>query len=121
MIYHLVMDTSRTDRLLPLPPATFHILLALGDQERHGYSIMQEVATRSKGAFRIGPATLYTTIKRLLAEDLIEELEERPDPEMDDQRRRYYRLTKLGRRAAEAELARLQSLVRQAKVSLAKG
>jgi len=116
------MDTApNVDRLLPLPAASFHILLALGDQDRHGYSIMQEVASRSGGSFKLGPATLYTTIKRLLGEGLIEELEERPDPERDDQRRRYYRLTQFGRRVAEAELVRLQTLVRLASVSLAKG
>jgi DNA-binding PadR family transcriptional regulator len=103
--------------LLPLPPATFHILLALSDQDRHGYSIMREVSA----SLRLGPATLYTTIKRLLGEGLIEELEERPDPESDDQRRRYYRLTTFGRRVARAEMERMQSLVRQAKASLAKG
>lgn len=113
--------TLEVDRLLPLPAASFHILLALGDQDRHGYSIMQEVAARSGGSFKLGPATLYTTIKRLLGEGLIEELEERPDPERDDQRRRYYRLTQFGRRVAEAELVRLQTLVRLASVSLAKG
>lgn len=106
---------------LPLPMATFHILLALGDQDRHGYSIMREVADRSDGEVRIGPATLYTTIKRLLGEGLIEELEARPDPSADDQRRRYYRLSTFGRQVAHAELNRLQSLVRQAKSSLARG
>ncbi|HEU0123640.1 MAG TPA: helix-turn-helix transcriptional regulator [Bryobacteraceae bacterium] len=107
--------------LLPLPMATFHILLALSDQERHGYSIMREVAVRSDGEVRIGPATLYTTIKRLLGEGLIEELEERPDPDADDQRRRYYRLSTFGRQVAHAELNRLQALVRQAKSTLARG
>jgi len=107
--------------LLPLPPATFHILLALSDQPRHGYSIMQEVAERSQGRCRLGPATLYTTVKRLLADGLIEEMDERPDPDMDDQRRRYYKLTRFGRRVAQAEFARLQALVRQAKLSLSKG
>lgn len=107
--------------LLPLPAATFHILLALSDQDRHGYSIMREVSARSEGAVRVGPATLYTTIKRMLADGLIEELDERPDAESDDQRRRYYRLSAFGRRVAHAELSRLQSLVRQAKTSLARG
>jgi DNA-binding PadR family transcriptional regulator len=107
--------------LLPLPTATFHILLALSDQDRHGYSIMREVAARSDASVKLGPATLYTTIKRLLMEGLIEELEERPGPETDDQRRRYYSLTPFGRSVAHAELARLQSLVRQAKTSLARG
>lgn len=115
------MSRSSPEDLLPLPPAAFHILLALGDQDRHGYSIMQEVAARTNGEFRLGPATLYTNIKRLLNEGLIEETGERPDAEMDDQRRRYYRVTRFGRRVAEAELARLQVLVRQAKAVFAKG
>jgi len=96
----------------PLTPAVFHILLALADEERHGYGIMQEVADRTERQVILGPGTLYGTIKRLLADGLIEESGERPDPEIDDQRRRYYRLTTLGRRAASAEARRLAQLVR---------
>jgi DNA-binding PadR family transcriptional regulator len=96
----------------PLTPAVFHILLALADEERHGYGIMQEVADRTERQMILGPGTLYGTIKRLLADGLIEESGERPDPEIDDQRRRYYRLTTLGRRAASAEARRLAQLVR---------
>ena len=107
--------------LLPLPTASFHILLALSEQDLHGYSIMREVGQRSGGTVRMGPATLYTTIKRLLSEGLIEELDERPEPGADDQRRRYYRLSPFGRQVARAELNRLQALVRQAKTSLARG
>jgi DNA-binding PadR family transcriptional regulator len=96
----------------PLTPAVFHILLALADEERHGYGIMQEIADRTGRQVILGPGTLYGTIKRLLADELIEESGERPDPEIDDQRRRYYRLTPQGRRAASAEARRLAQLVR---------
>lgn len=95
----------------PLPAATFHILVALSDADRHGYAIMQEVAERTGGRTRLNPGTLYTTIQRLLDKELIEEVDERGDPEEDDERRRYYRLTPLGRRAAQLELARLTELV----------
>ena len=101
--------------LLPLTPAVFHILLALADGERHGYAIMKEVAAQTGGAVRMGPGTLYGSIKRMLAAGLIAEADERPDPELDDERRRYYRLTGLGRRVAEAEAGRLAGLVRVAR------
>lgn len=94
----------------------FHILLALADRERHGYDIMREVDSRSEGKMRLGPGTLYGSIKRMLNDDLIEELDERPDPELDDERRRYYRLTDLGRRVAVAEAERLEKLVRSARL-----
>jgi DNA-binding PadR family transcriptional regulator len=97
--------------LLPLTPAVFHILLALTDEERHGYGIMQEVAGQTNGQLRLGPGTLYGSIKRMLARGLIEESGERPDPALDDERRRYYRLTDFGRRAAKAEAERLAHLV----------
>ena len=84
--------------LLPLPPATFHILVALSDADRHGYGIMQEVAQRTGGRTKLNPGTLYTTIQRLLEKGLIVELNERRDPDEDDERRRYYRLTPSGRR-----------------------
>ena len=99
---------------LPLTPAVLNILLALADEERHGYGIMREVETRTGGETRLGPGTLYGSIKRMLADGLIEESDERPDPEMDDQRRRYYRITEFGRRVAGAEVERLQSLVEAA-------
>ena len=102
--------------LLPLTPAVFHILLALAGEERHGYGIMQEVAARSGGKVRLGPGTLYGSIKRMIADGLIEESDERPDPELDDERRRYYRLTDFGRRVAAAEAERLARLVREARV-----
>ena len=99
---------------LPLPTATIHILVALSSGEKHGYAIMGEVEALSDGAVRMGPGTLYGSIKRLLADGLIEESEERPDPQLDDQRRRYYRLTGLGERVCAAELSRLEALIRRA-------
>jgi DNA-binding PadR family transcriptional regulator len=97
--------------LIPLTPRVFHILLALVDEEQHGYRIMKEVEERSEGRVRIGPGTLYEAIQRLVKTQLIEESDERPDAEMDDQRRRYYRLTDLGRRVLHAESDRLAALV----------
>jgi DNA-binding PadR family transcriptional regulator len=96
---------------LPLTPAELHILLSLADEERHGYGIMKEVEDRTRGEVRLGPGTLYGAIKRMLAGGLIEGSDERPDPELDDQRRRYYRITDFGRRVAGAEAERLQALV----------
>jgi DNA-binding PadR family transcriptional regulator len=100
---------------LPLTPAVFHILLTLAEEEAHGYAIMQEVAKRSEGTLKVGPGTLYGAISRLLADKLIEESEERPDPAMDDSRRRYYRLTHLGGAVLAAETQRLSDLVRAAR------
>jgi len=97
--------------LLPLTPAALHILLSLADGERHGYGIMREVQERSGGRVRLGPGTLYGSVKRMLGDGLIEESEERPDPDLDDQRRRYYQLTGFGRRVAGAEAGRLSDLV----------
>ena len=96
----------------PLTPAVFHILLALHSGERHGYAIMQEA---SDGGFAMGPGTLYGTLKRMLAAGLVEEAGDRPDPGLNEERRRYYRLTTNGIRASESEARRLQSLVRLAK------
>jgi DNA-binding PadR family transcriptional regulator len=106
---------SASEPARPLTPAMFHILLALAGGERHGYGIMREVEVLSGGALRLGPGSLYGSIKRMLAGGLIEESEERPDPAADDERRRYYRLTDLGRRAAGAEARRLEALVRAAR------
>ena len=89
-----------------------HILLAIGPDERHGYAIMGEVARITGGAARLGPGAIYTTIRRLLDDGLIEESDDRPDPAMDDQRRRYYRLTGVGRAVATSEVRRLDTLVR---------
>jgi DNA-binding PadR family transcriptional regulator len=102
---------------LPLPKDTFQILVSLADRERHGYSVMQDVAERTDGALRLSPSTLYASIKRLLAQGLIEELDERPDPRHDDERRRYYRLTRLGRTVAMAEARRLQRLLSDARAT----
>jgi len=98
-----------------LPPAAFHILLAVADRERHGYAIMRDVRVRTGGRLRLGPGTLYGTIKRLVADGLIEELADRPDPDADDVRRRYYRITRLGRKVAIEESARLAALLRYAR------
>jgi DNA-binding PadR family transcriptional regulator len=94
---------------------TFHILVALADRDRHGYSIMQEIGERTNGAVRLSPSTLYSAIKRLLEAGYIEELEERPDPAHDDERRRYYRLTKTGRRAAIEEARQWEKLLSDAR------
>jgi DNA-binding PadR family transcriptional regulator len=102
-------------QLLPLTPAVLHILVTLADGEAHGYAIMQEVNRRSGGIVRLGPGTLYGAISRLLADGLIEESEARPDPEMDDTRRRYYRLTKRGSEVLASETERLAELVRAAR------
>jgi DNA-binding PadR family transcriptional regulator len=102
--------------LLPLTSAVLHILLVLTDGERHGYSIMQEVAASSNGGIRMGPGTLYGAIKRMLADGLIEVSEERPDPSLDDERRRYYRMTEFGQRVVQAEAKRLEDVVRIARV-----
>jgi DNA-binding PadR family transcriptional regulator len=107
------MKRSRTaESFLPLKPHWFHVLLSLADQEQHGYGIMQEVLDRTNGKVRLWPATLYGTLKRLIDADLIVESAERPAPELDDARRRYYRLTPFGRRVLAAESARLEDLVR---------
>jgi DNA-binding PadR family transcriptional regulator len=100
---------------LPLTPAVFHILLALSDGERHGYAIMREVAQTTNRQIKMGPGTLYGTIKRLLEAGWIEESDQRPDADEDDERRRYYRLTGLGRRVAEAEACRCHELARLAR------
>ncbi|HWG42157.1 MAG TPA: PadR family transcriptional regulator [Gemmataceae bacterium] len=101
-------------RQVSLSPPEFQILLALADGEKHGYGIMQEVGTRTAGRTRMGPGTLYGAIKRMLRAGLLEEAEERLDPKLDDQRRRYYRLTDAGRRLAVAEAERMAELVREA-------
>jgi len=105
------MRDDDLESLLPLPPATFHVLVALADADRHGYAIMREVADRTGGKTKLNPGTLYTTIQRLLERGLIVELHERRDPDVDDERRRYYRLTPAGRRAARLEMARLSGMV----------
>jgi DNA-binding PadR family transcriptional regulator len=101
--------------LLPLTPAVFHILLALADQDRHGYAIILDISERTGGVLRLGTGTLYTAISRLLEQGLIEEPDERPAADEDDERRRYYRLTPFGREVANAEARRLAALVRMAR------
>ena len=108
-------NSAEPEDLLPLTAAVFHILLALADAERHGYAIMDHVAQTTDGQISMGAGTLYGTIKRLLQSKLIEESDERPDPEMDDERRRYYRLTEFGRRVMTAEAQRYARLVKVAR------
>jgi DNA-binding PadR family transcriptional regulator len=114
------MTHADIHKFLPLKTQWFHIMLSLAGGEQHGYGIMQEVLQRTTGKVRLWPATLYGSIKRLIEADLIEESDERPAPEVDDARRRYYRLTALGHRVLDAECERLQELVRafQAKQGL---
>ena len=104
-------STQPPESFLPLTQPVFHILLALAGGEKHGYAIMQEVDSITQAQFKLGPATLYSSIKRMLAAGLIEESDDRPDPELDDQRRRYYRLTDQGGRVLQAESKRLANLV----------
>src|SRR5882724_10197230 len=105
------MPEMDPQKFLPLKSQWFHILLSLAGGEQHGYGIMQEVLERTSGKVRLWPATLYGSIKRLMEADLIQESSERPEPELDDARRRYYKLTPLGRRVLDAECERLQELV----------
>ena len=107
----------QTHTLLPLPPVTFHILLALADEDRHGYAIIQDVARRTGGELKLSAGTLYRSIHRMLEQGLIEETRTRPAPEDDDERRRYYRITELGIQTAKAEARRLTHLVKLARAS----
>jgi DNA-binding PadR family transcriptional regulator len=104
-------------QLLPLPPVTFHILLALADDDRHGYAIIQEVAARTGGELTLSAGTLYRSIHRMLEQGLVVEPRDRPAPEHDDERRRYYRITKFGIETAKAEARRLAQLVKLARQS----
>ena len=103
--------------MLPLQSAVFHILIALADRDRHGYAIMQDVTARTDGKVQLSAGTLYSSIRRMLEQGLIEELSKSPDPSSTDERRRYYRLTRLGRRVAAAEVDRLNALVQQARAT----
>jgi DNA-binding PadR family transcriptional regulator len=107
--------TRAPEQFLPLTPAVFHILLALAENDRHGYEIMKEVETATSGVVKMGPGTLYGTIKRLLEQKLISESGERPDPDEDDERRRYYRLTALGRSVLATEARRYEQLLKAAR------
>jgi DNA-binding PadR family transcriptional regulator len=106
----MTRSTTAPDDLPPLTPAVFHILLALADQDRHGYAIMAEVESATGGRLRMGPGTLYGSIKRMIAGKLIEESDVRPAQNLDDERRRYYRLTPFGRKVAAAESRRVARL-----------
>jgi DNA-binding PadR family transcriptional regulator len=110
-------DRKEVDALLPLPAAAFHILLALADQPRHGYAIIQDVAARTGGEIELGAGTLYRTIQRMLEQGLIVETRERPKPDEDDERRRYYQITPLGEAVARAEARRLSELIRMARAA----
>jgi DNA-binding PadR family transcriptional regulator len=105
------------DALLPLTPATFHILIALSDEDRHGYAIIQDVESRTSGELKLSAGTLYRSVQRMLEQGLIVETRERPAPEEDDERRRYYRITPFGTAVAKAEARRLAALVRMAKAA----
>jgi DNA-binding PadR family transcriptional regulator len=104
-------------RTLTLSRDALHILVAVADRERHGYAIMQDVSRRTGGRTRLSPSTLYSLVRRLLEEGLIEELDERPDPDHDDERRRYYRMTKAGRRAVAGEARRLEGVLADARAT----
>ena len=106
------------DAFLPLAAPVFHILLSLADGERHGYALKREITKRTDGKLTLGAGALYGSISKLLAQGLIEESDERPDPHLYDERRRYYRITPLGRRVAHAEAARMRELVQLAALRL---
>jgi DNA-binding PadR family transcriptional regulator len=103
------------ESLLPLPPATFHILVALADDDRHGYAVIKDVAARTDGALRLSPGTLYRSIDRMVQQGLIRETSSRPARDMDDQRRRYYRIRPFGREVAMAESRRLAQMLELAR------
>ena|SRR5262245_27002774 len=105
----------KPESLLPLPAATFHILMALSEEDRHGYAIIQDVAARTGGQLRLSAGTLYRSIQRMLEQGLIIETRDRPAPEFDDERRRYYRITEFGTSVARAEARRLAELLKMAR------
>ena len=107
----MTLDPHETEPRAALTPAAFQILVSLADADRHGYAMMQEIQDRTSGAVNLSPGTLYGTLKKLLAQGLVTETAERPDPALDDERRRYYRLTEHGRRAAAGEARRLATIV----------
>ena len=109
------MTNESLSDLLPLPVAHLHILMALATGDKHGYAIMQEVEVLTEGAVTMGPGTLYGAVKKMLKAGLVEESDERPDPALDDERRRYYRITGLGGRVLEAEISRMEQLARTAR------
>ena len=109
------LKDSQPDSFLPLPAATFHILMAVAEEDRHGYAIIQDVATWTGGELKLSAGTLYRSIQRMLEQGLIVETRERPAPELDDERRRYYRITPLGAAVAKAEATRMAKLVKLAR------
>ncbi len=116
VIVSMAKASTQPEDLLPLPAAQLHVLLALADGEKHGYAVMREVEQMTDGEVTMGPGTLYGSIKRMLSAGLVEETDERPDPEMDDERRRYYRTTGFGARVLTAETERLERLVHTARI-----
>jgi DNA-binding PadR family transcriptional regulator len=112
-----VPDKEKPEDFLPLLKDTFHILVAVAEHDRHGYSIMQDIASRTGGRIRLRPSSLYSAIHRMLEEGLIEELDERPVDGSDDERRRYYRITPFGRKVAIAEARRLERLLADARAT----
>src|ERR1039458_7881206 len=114
-IHYIKNRTSMTNKdCVPLSPAVFHILLSLAEGERHGYALKREIALRTGGKLKLGPGVLYGSINKMLEQGLIEESEDRPDAHLDDERRRYYRITSYGRKVAQADAARMNELVRLA-------
>lgn len=111
----MTVQRADVDAMLPLPPTTFHILMALTDEDRHGYAIIQDVMARTDGELRLSAGTLYRSIQRLLEQGLIVEARKRPAPALDDERRRYYSITTFGTAVARAEMRRLTQLVRLAR------
>ncbi len=111
---------SSVDALVPLSPAAFHILLSLGSGERHGYALKREIAKRTNGKLKLGPGVLYGSISKMLELGLIEESAERPDPHLDDERRRYYKITSFGRQVARAEATRMRELADMAALTFGK-
>jgi len=110
-------QSSDIAALLPLPSVTFHILMALAGQDRHGYAIIQEVAARTNGDVRIGAGTLYRSVQRMLEQGLIVETSDRPSPDLDDERRRYYRIVSFGADVARAESRRLEQMIKLARAT----
>jgi DNA-binding PadR family transcriptional regulator len=108
-------NTRNVDALLPLPTATFHILLAIAKEDRHGYAVIQDVEQRTNGEIRLSAGTLYRSIQRMLEQGLLRETRDRPAPELDDERRRYYRITPFGQAVARAEAQRMAELVKMAR------
>ena len=119
LLYPLRMQRGKKEKqtsdLLPLTPPVFHILLSLAGEDRHGYGIMLEVAKQTDGSLQLGPGTLYGCLQRMLAAGLVDESGERPDPELDDERRRYYRMTNFGRKVLRSEAQRLERAVSEAR------